>query len=220
MNEHSLWGTTRSSGIKVGMIVRIALALFATFGSIALAWTLLNPHENARASGLVEVGTNNNPWGLVQDGTHVWVAEPGCELNPVCQTQFPGVIGEYTQTNPPVLVANYLEPAGFTSPGFLALDGKGNVWFTEPTSDSIGELTPPTTPTATPTWTQWGAAAGISAGSTPRDLVFDNQGRLWFTEARGNKIGFFNTTAHTAVETTLPTALSDPYGIAFSAATH
>src|SRR5437764_2565434 len=174
MNENNFWGRTRSSGVKVGMIVRVALALFATIGSVALALTLLNPHDNARASGVVEIGTNKNPWGLVQDGTHIWVAEPACDLTPECATQFPGTIGEYTQTNPPTLIGNYTEPAtgGFTSPGFLALDGKGNIWFTEPTSNAIGEMTPPTTPTATPTWQQWGTGNGISANSVPRDLVF------------------------------------------------
>src|SRR5205085_2892348 len=152
---------------------------FATFGSIALALTLLNPHDNARATGVVEIGTNKNPWGLVQDGTHIWVAEPGCDLGPKCKTLFPGTIGEYTQTNPPTLVANFTEPStgGFTSPGFVAVDGKGNIWFTEPASDAIGEFTPPTTPTAQPTWQQWGATnkIGISAGSVPRDLVFDRR---------------------------------------------
>ena len=220
MNENDFWGRTRSSGVKMGMIVRIALALFATFGSIALALTLLNPHDEARASGVVEVGTNKNPWGLVQDGTHIWVAEPGCDLSPTCPTQFPGTIGEYTQTNPPTLVANYTEPTGFTSPGFVALDGKGNIWFTEPTSNAIGELTPSTTPTAQPTWQQWGTSAGITANSVPRDLVFDHHGNIWFTEATGNRIGWFNTTTHTAVENALVTAGSDPYGILYNGTTN
>jgi hypothetical protein len=126
------------------MIVRIAFALFTTFGSVALAWTLLNPHEDAHATAIVELATATYPWGLVQDGTHIWVAEPGCDLAPTCATIMTGTIGEYFMAHPTYGKKEFTEPAGFSSPAFVALDGKGNLWFTEPTTDSIGELTPKT----------------------------------------------------------------------------
>src|SRR5436305_15095252 len=100
MHENNSWGTTRLAGVKVGIIVRMALALLSTFGSVALAWTLLNPHEQAEATGIVEAGTTLYPWGLVQDGKHIWVAEPGCNLTPTCSTAIQGTIGKYFLAHP------------------------------------------------------------------------------------------------------------------------
>ena len=79
--------------MNVAMRVRIGLlTVLVIAGSIALALTFLNPHQNARASTAIETVTTTNPWGLVQDGTHIWVAEPGCDLSPKCGTTFQGVI--------------------------------------------------------------------------------------------------------------------------------
>ena len=192
--------------VRIGLLTALVIA-----GSIALALTFLNPHQNARASTVIETGTTTNPWGLVQDGTHIWVAEPGCDLSPKCGSTFTSVIGEYSLANPGSGEKDFSEPTGYSSPGFLALDGSGNIWFTEPTTDAIGELTPSTTPV----WHQF----SVTASSVPRDLIFDKHGNIWFTEAVGNKIGFLNTTSHSVVETALATAGSDPYGIAYNATT-
>src|SRR5690242_17956330 len=100
MNENGSWGKARSSGAKVGMIVRLVLALLTTFGSVALAWTLLNPYDNAQATGIVEAATTMTPWGLAQDGKHIWVAEPGCNLAPTCSTPMQGTIGKYFLAHP------------------------------------------------------------------------------------------------------------------------
>ena len=100
----------------MGMIVRIALALFATLGSVALAWTLLNPHDSARATGLVEVATTTYPWGLAQDGTHIWVAEPGCDLTPTCSTAMPGIIGKYFLAHPTYGKVDFPEPHDDATP--------------------------------------------------------------------------------------------------------
>src|SRR5438874_10768261 len=110
MHENGFWGNARLSGTKVGMIVRLVLALLTTFGSIALAWTLLNPYDNAQASGIVEAGTATYPWGLAQDGTHIWVAEPGCKLTPTCSIVTLGTIGEYSLVHPTSGRIDYPEP--------------------------------------------------------------------------------------------------------------
>ena len=206
MERNNLRGNAHASPVNLARKVRIGfLTLLVTLGSIALALTFVSPHQNARATTAVETNTTTNPWGLVQDGTHIWVAEPGCDLAPKCQTTFAGIIGEYSLTTPGSGEKDFTEPAGYSSPGFLALDGKGNIWFTEPTSDGIGELTPSTTPI----WHQF----PVTAGSVPRDLTFDKNGNIWFTEAMGNKIGFLSTTTGTVVNNALTTVGSDPYGI-------
>src|SRR5579884_1219644 len=140
MNEKGSWRNPTLSRVKVGMLIRLVLALLTTCGSIALAWTLLNPHDNVQASGIAEVATATYPWGVAQDGTHVWVAEPGCKLTPTCSILVQGFIGKYFIAHPLYGKVDFQEPSGYSSPAFVAPDGHGNIWFTEPTTDAIGEL--------------------------------------------------------------------------------
>ena len=197
--------TVQTSRLHRGSIARAPIALLVTLASIAMAWIFLNSYIAAHASGVIEVPTQPLPWGIAFDNNaHVWVAEPGCDPAPACSSAFPATIGEYNLSNAS-LVKNYNEPSGFSSPLFLAIDGSGNIWFTELNSNAIGELTP-----SSSTWNQWSVP---TANSVPYDLLFDSRGNLWFTEFSGNKIGFFNTTTHTFIETATPTANSHPYGI-------
>ena len=198
--------TARASILRRGRIARTAIAMLVTLSSIVMAWIFLNSYTSAHASSVIEVPTQTLPWGIAFDkSSHVWVAEPGCDPAPACSTAFPATIGEYNLSNAS-LVKNYNEPSGFSSPLFVAVDGSGNIWFTELNSNAIGELIPG----SSPTWNQWKVP---TANSVPYDLVFDSKGNLWFTEFSGNKIGFFNKTTHTFVETATPTANSHPYGI-------
>lgn len=203
---------SRSSKLDMGMIVRLSLALLVTLGSIALAWIILGL-TGAHAAGVIETPTKATPWAVAFDkSSHVWVAEPGCDAEPNCQTAFPSYISEYNRTNN-TLVKDFPEPTGFSSPVFLLVDSHGNIWFTEPTTNAIGRLTPATK--TGPAWKQWTVP---TASASPYDLVLDNNGNIWFTEYSANKIGFFNTTTKTFVETAIATAGSLPYGITKDAA--
>lgn len=201
--QHFL-GISQSSIVHLGMIVRLSLSLLATLGSIALAWTLINP-SGAKASGIIETPTQTNPWAVTIDKYgHVWVAEPGCDAEPNCLTTFPSYIGEYSSSDKQL--TNFLEPPGFSSPTFLVMSSKGAIWFTEPTTNAIGRLIHSTPPT----WRQWTVP---TPNANPYDLVFDNNGNIWFTEYSANQIGFFNTSTKKFVENAIPTPSSQPYGI-------
>jgi streptogramin lyase len=194
------------------MIVRLSLALLVTLGSIALAWMILGL-TGARAAGAIETSTQATPWAVAFDkSSHVWVAEPGCDAEPNCTANPPSYIGEYNRTNN-TLVKNFQVPTGFSSPVFLLVDSHGNIWFSEPTTNAIGRLTPSTL--KGPAWKQWKVP---TASANPYDLVLDNSGNIWFTEYSAGKIGFFNTTTKTFVETAIATSGSLPYGITKSAA--
>jgi hypothetical protein len=151
--------------------------------------------------------TTATPWGIVIDSPHnvMWVAEPGlgCEPKPTCGTTTAGILGEYDLLNGNIM-QDFREPPGYTNPVFVAVDTHGNVWFTEPNSDAIGELN-----IKNASWSQW----NVQKDSAPFDLVFDASGNLWFTEFNANRIGFFNPHTHALVENTIPTSHSDPYGI-------
>ncbi len=154
-----------------------------------------------------QAATTASPWGMAIDSLNevVWVAEPGggCEPLPTCDTTSAGLLGEYDLSNGQ-FIKDFREPQGYTNPVFAAVDAVGDVWFTEPNSDAIGELDPQNA-----TWRQWNAPKG----SAPFDLTFDASGNLWITAFEANYIDFFNTHTHTLVENPVPTADSDPYGI-------
>jgi hypothetical protein len=57
MKVNNFWGKSRSTGINVGMIVRLGLALAAVAGSLALAWTLLSSHQRAHATSTIATST-------------------------------------------------------------------------------------------------------------------------------------------------------------------
>jgi virginiamycin B lyase len=198
----NVWHWSRlPSAFRTGRI----FLLLGFVASIALAWTLVSYHT-AHAAGIIETWTQTNPWGVALDANgHVWVAEPGCDASPTCATAFPSYLGEYNRSNN-TFVTNYKQPAGFSSPVFVAVDASGKVWFTEPNSNVIGRLTPGTPPT----WKQWTVP---TANAVPYDLVFDNNGNIWFTEYNTNKIGFFNPKTQTFAENVIASAGSRPYGI-------
>ncbi|HEX9134504.1 MAG TPA: hypothetical protein VF844_19625, partial [Ktedonobacteraceae bacterium] len=212
MKAHNFWGKSRSSGVKVGMIVRLGLVLAAVAASLALAWTL-SSHQGAHATSTAnEISTiAGTPWGVSADSHgNVWVAEPNCQPTPptgACGPSNPGAIDEFNLSGGlPSRVQGKFAPAGM-NPTFVVADASGNAWFTDPTHNAIGEL-------SGGTFTEF--TTGITANANPYDLVLDKHGILWFTEISGNKIGAFNTSSKTMVgETAVPTASSQPLGMAY-----
>jgi streptogramin lyase len=166
------------------------------------------PFSSNRALSMLpsQAPTALTPWGVALDYVHgfVWVAEPGCTPNPnKCASAVQGVLGQYALSDGN-FIANYNEPDNYSSPFFVAVDGNGDVWFTQPSSDALGEFDP-----QDQSWQQW----QLSQGSSPFDLTFDTHGNLWFTEFGTNNIGFFDPHTDMLVENPIPTPASNPYGI-------
>jgi virginiamycin B lyase len=165
------------------------------------------PFATKRALSMApsQVGTALTPWGVALDYARgfVWVAEPGCAPNPKCSSTTQGVLGQYALSDGN-FIANFDEPAGYTSPLFVVVDKQGNVWFTQPSSDALGEYIP-----LDQSWHQW----NLKHGSVPFDLALDANGNLWYTEFGTNEIGFFDPLTQTVVENPIPTPASNPYGI-------
>ena len=201
----------------MGLIVRLSLALVALAGSVTLAWTLLNAHE-AHAANVATGSTLDNPWAITFDSAgNAWVAEPNCNPAPQCSAPPNGAIEEFNLSGGhPSLVHQYAAPGiaqGHFNPTFLQLDGAGHVWFTDPTNNAIGKVT-----LSNDSWQEFPTT---TANSAPVGLILDKHGNLWFTERNANKIGFYNISSATPafVETAVPTANSQPYGLAYDSAT-
>ncbi len=212
-----------SSQPKARTTARILLALLFFISSVGLAWVLLeNAHSAAHADPTLRETyvpainpsfTAIDPWGLAFDTSgHVWVAEPQCDVNvsavPICSHTITSGMLEYSKqgfTNGAQPLQILGEPQGYSSPFFLAFDSSGNLWFTEPVTNAIGEYD------NTNNWHQWTVP---TSGASPLDLTIDQYGHVWFTELSASQIGEFDPNTTMFKEYPTPTSNSTPYGIA------
>ena len=66
-------------------------------------------------------------------------------------------------------------------PVFLTAGPDGNIWFTDPSNDRVGRITPAGAITE--------FSAGITALSEPLNIARGPDGSLWFAEYAGHRIG-------------------------------
>lgn len=207
---------------KMSRALRLAAAAGSLLMSVALALTLLLHAQSAAHADptlirdtvrAVNPSYAADPWSVIFDGSgNVWVAEPQCDVNvnavPICSHTSQGSILEYSMsgfnngTQPWQILT---VPTGYSSPFFLKFDGSGNLWFTEPLTNAIGEYT------KNGTWNQYPVK---TANASPLDLTIDQYGHIWFTELSANQVGELDPSSGTVNEYGVPTSGSQPYGIA------
>src|SRR6266849_573994 len=156
----------------------VALAMVAASTLLAVGSINGTHAQLSSAAGISSVTDysvlGGDPWGTAFDSSgRVWVALPGCDVAPTCSSTFAGKLALFDPTSQSWSVVVKL-PSGYGQPLFVALDAAGNVWFTMPMTNTIGEYNPTTTSLA-----QWTVP---TAGSGPWDLAIDSSGAIWFTE--------------------------------------
>jgi streptogramin lyase len=135
---------------------------------------------------------SSDPWGVTVIQNDVWFSDPGTDsIVHLDGTNFV----DYN-------LAGGSDPQGISG-GFIS--GNKKIYFTEFTSDRIGELD-----VASGVIREW----QLAGGSGPRSIFFESSTRVWFTEFTSDKIGKLDPTgAGTITEYTLTTG-RDPWGIA------
>ncbi|MDH5761940.1 MAG: Lyase-like protein [Nitrospinota bacterium] len=109
------------------------------------------------------------------------------------------------------IVLEYHTPTPDSSPADLALDGRGNIWFTEINANRIGMLDPTKAKSLT--------SEGITEyelpnpNSRPYFLTVAKNGMIWFTEG-GNRIGSLDPKTGKIKEYDIPSPHSEPHQIA------
>ncbi len=211
-----------ASRTTLSRAIRVVFAAGSVLTSLVLALTLLL-HVQAAAHAdptliqatirAVNPSYAADPWDVIFDGKgNIWVAEPQCDVNvnavPVCSHISQGSILEYSMSgfnsgSQPSQILTV--PTGYSSPFFLKFDSSGNLWFTEPLTNAIGEYT------SGGSWNQYPVK---TANASPFDLTIDQYGHIWFTELSVSQIGELDPASGTVNEYTVPTANSYPYGIA------
>jgi streptogramin lyase len=103
----------------------------------------------------------------------------------------------------------YIPASPASAPTQITAGPDGNLWFTEASVNSIGEINPITHAVAQFPLPTPGQPNGITAGG----IAAGPDGNVWFTEIQANKIGEINPTSHVITEFPLPGAGSGPEGI-------
>ena len=193
---------------RVSWPLRVA-SLTVVFGCVLCL--LLSTHAGMAQNATVSasdyyINSGSDPWGTTFDsGGNVWLAVPGCDPNPTCNSNTPpGKIEEFNPSS-----SNWIQtlqlPSGYGQPLFLAFDSKGQLWFPSPMSNALEMYS-----TSSHGFSQWKVPTG---SALPWDVAVDHSGNVWFTEHGTNKIGRFNPTTHAFTEIATPASNSQPYGI-------
>jgi virginiamycin B lyase len=92
-------------------------------------------------------------------------------------------------------------------PHGLTADAAGNIWFTAQLAGYIGKLDPKTGETIE-------YRMPDSSARDPHTPIFDQKGTLWFTLQNSDMVGRINPSTSEVKVVRVPTAASQPYGIA------
>jgi len=106
-----------------------------------------------------------------------------------------------------VSISEFPVPTGNSFPLGITAGPDGNLWFTEASTDKIGQINP-----TTHAITEF-PIPGPEAEVYPSGIAVGPDGNLWFTEAAGNNIGQINPTTHTINQFPLPSGATGPSGI-------
>ncbi len=151
--------------IAAGSVV--CAMLTATVAGVTMPWG-----EGIRAQGSSTVCKDDRDND--GDGAIDYPADTGClsitdadESNTAC-----------ILTSNSTAFTKYTLPQGASHPQGFAQGPDGNLWFTEPSADKVGRITPQGVITRFNT----------SPGATPVEITAGPDGNLWYTAANGNAI--------------------------------
>jgi len=118
-----------------------------------------------------------------------------------------GKVGQITISGPPY--AEYTLPDKAARPVGIALGSDGNMWVTDPGTDSVWRIRQIKKKPFV-LFKQY----RLATGAQPLNITNGPDGALWFTEPGTNSIGRLPVTGGPPFEYAVPTANSDPVGIA------
>jgi virginiamycin B lyase len=139
----------------------------------------------------IPVPTNKPQWIAAGSDGNMWFTEsPG---NAVARITPTGVVTEFAI------------PTAASNPQNIISAADGRLWFTESAGSKIGAIT------TSGTFTEYST---LFATDGPQGLVDRGDGNVWYVGLSGNHVGYQGISSGVAGETTIPTAASQPYGIA------
>jgi virginiamycin B lyase len=155
--------------------------------------------RNGKISENVTPTKNSGPLGIASG--------PGPNLNVWFTEANVAQIAQITVTGPPYI--EYTLPDKSARPFGLALGSDGNMWCTDPGTDSIWKIQQ-TRAKPHIRFTQY----HLTANAQPFSITTGSDGALWFTEPGIDRIGRLPISGYPLREYKIPTANSGPSGIA------
>ena len=218
--QTAMRGVGKTEGVFKVLQSRIVLRYFLVFLTLIVCVTLtleaVHPsfaqHSTTKALTAADfyVPSGIDPWGTTFDSSsNVWLAVPGCDPSPTCNTNTPPGKIEVFNPSSSSWTQTLQLPKGYAQALFLAFDKTGRLWFPAPMSNAL-EMYNPTYHT----FHKWTVP---TPNSLPWDVAIDHKGKVWFTEHASNKIGRFDPATHTFTEIATPASNSMPYGITVDA---
>ena len=148
----------------------------------------------------IPVSTNRPQWIAAGSDGNMWF------------TENPG--GKVARITPAGVVTEFTVPTANAQPQMIIGASDGNLWFTEfsktppPGTSKIAKVTP------TGTFTEYSTLFAPPPPDNPYGLVDRLDGNVWYVANGSSRVGFQGITSGVAGETSIPTANSQPFGIA------
>lgn len=184
--------SSQPMGIALGVDGNLWITEFATSKIAQLA-------RNGKITENVTPTRRSGPLGIASG--------PGPNLNMWFTEANVAQIGEITVSGPPYI--EYTLPVSKARPFALALGSDGNMWCTDPGTDSIWKIEQ-IKPKPHVKFTQY----QLSPNAQPMMIATGSDGALWFTEPGINKIGRLPISGYPLREYKIPTTNAGPSGIA------
>lgn len=184
--------SSRPAGITLGADAQLWFTEFATSKMGQLT-------NNGKIGEVVTPSKHAGPNGVASG--------PGPNLNVWFTETDIAKVAQITTTGPPY--TEYKLPVTTARPSGITLGSDGNMWITDPGTDSIWRVEQIR---AKPhvRFSQF----HLTTGAQPDQIVTGPDGALWFTEPGIDSIGRLPIRGRPLTEYAIPTANSDPVGIA------
>lgn len=183
-------GTTATLNYNGGALFTATLLAVTNTGASASVTIAPTP-----TTSLVNLpGSGQTPQWITVDGNDLWFTAEGT-ANAV--VMFHPATSAFTE---------HTIPTASAGPQGIILGSDGRLWFTETGTNKIGAVT---------TGGVFTEFSTLFASDGPFLLADRGDGTIWYTGIFGDHVGYQGVTSGVAGETTIPTAASAPYGIAF-----
>lgn len=202
VNSNSIFAATDDGGHEPKKVTAPAAKSDKLFNEFSIPTPYSQPYK-------IAVDHNNVVWFVEQAGNKLGKFDP--KTSKFTEYLVPSAkdIGsanwKFSETERKIFTGGYSVSSAGSLAG-LAIDSKGNVWFTVIMGNKIGKFTPDKE--------EFSEYTVPTDSSGPFSLAIDSKDNIWFTERNANKIGKWDAASSSFKEYAIPTPNSKPAGIA------
>ncbi len=200
-NSNSIFAATDDHGHEQKKVTAPAAKTDKLFNEFSIPTPYSQPYK-------IAVDHNNIVWFVEQSSNKLGKFDP--KTSKFTEYLVPSAKDisanwKYSETEKKAFTGGYSVSSAGSLAG-LAIDSKGNIWFTVLLGNKIGKFAP--------VKEEFSEYAVPTDRSGPFGLAIDSKDNIWFTERNANKIGKWDAASSSFKEYSIPTSNSKPAGIA------